>query len=561
MAGHRPVPRTRRHDNPLSRPGRRTRSFGFLPDPPAAPSFTPHKENQTMTHAVSRSGAPFSRPTRFQVQVVSALVLMVIADWLFYDQAVGVTFACFLSLAAAAVKLTSPEAIPRRTAIKGTAVFALSVLPSLEAFNLLAMALGLTGIVVFTLLVNRRFQCGFKGSLSIVILFVSLSPFRLISDLVRLRRVHRHNRSGGRPRPGMVAWVVPALLGTAFLALFTTANPIIADWLLSFSPADALDTFDLVRMLFWALMLLVCWPFIRVRLPNPPALKNSAGGAAACPAPPSPQGLFSPAAVMRGLVVFNLIFAAQTALDATFLWAGAQLPDGMTYATYALQGAYPLLIAAVLSALFVLAALRPGSKLGTSALVRTLVFAWIAQNIVLMISALLRLSAYVEFYSLTYWRVAAFVWMCLVAIGLALILLRIFLNRSNTWLVGCNLAAVAIILYGIGLANLPHVIASYNINHSFEVDGNGPRLDMAYLAHLGPQAIPAIERYLGHAEPGGCPTARNTSLCLIRNRLKVIHGTAQADWRRWGFRRQRLQWYINAKANAGFSNTGAYDGL
>ena len=35
-----------------------------------------------------------------------------------------------------------------------------------------------------------------------------------------------------------------------------------------------------------------------------------------------------------------------------------------------------------------------------------------------MISSILRLDLYVGIYSLTYWRVAAFIWMGLVAVGL-----------------------------------------------------------------------------------------------------------------------------------------------
>ena len=102
---------------------------------------------------------------------------------------------------------------------------------------------------------------------------------------------------------------------------------------------------------------------------------------------------------------------------------------------------------ALLAAAFVLLATRPGSEAERSPVIRNLVFLWIAQNVLLVVSSILRLDLYVEIYSLTYWRVAAFVWMILVAIGLILIVLRIIFARSNTWLIGMNAASLAAALY------------------------------------------------------------------------------------------------------------------
>ncbi len=104
----------------------------------------------------------------------------------------------------------------------------------------------------------------------------------------------------------------------------------------------------------------------------------------------------------------------------------------MTYAAYAHRGAYPLIVTALLAAGFVLAALRPGSATANDPLIRRLVYAWVAQNIVLVISSILRLDLYVGIYSLTYWRIAAFVWMGLVAAGLALIIVRIALGKVQS---------------------------------------------------------------------------------------------------------------------------------
>ena len=93
------------------------------------------------------------------------------------------------------------------------------------------------------------------------------------------------------------------------------------------------------------------------------------------------------------------------------------------------RGAYPLIVTALLAAAFVLVAMRPGARRSAPADPLARSFSVVAQNVLLVISSILRLDLYVEIYSLTYWRVAAFIWMMLVAIGLLLIVARIALGR------------------------------------------------------------------------------------------------------------------------------------
>ena len=159
----------------------------------------------------------------------------------------------------------------------------------------------------------------------------------------------------------------------------------------------------------------------------------------------------------------------QTALDVVYLWGGVALPDGLTYAAYAHRGAYPLIVTALLAAGFVLAAMRPGGPAERMPVIRVLVFFWVAQNVMLVVSSMLRLDLYVQIYSLTWWRVAAFIWMLLVAAGLILIVARIAFDRSNTWLVQMNLATLALLACICAFINFPYVIATYNVDHSKEV--------------------------------------------------------------------------------------------
>jgi hypothetical protein len=93
-------------------------------------------------------------------------------------------------------------------------------------------------------------------------------------------------------------------------------------------------------------------------------------------------------------------------------------------------------------------------------------------------------------------RLAAFIWMVLVAVGLLLMLIQIELRKPNSWLIVANAISLAVVLYGCCFINAPRLVASYNVEHCREAGGTGPNLDLPYLASLGPQAPPSVEAHV-----------------------------------------------------------------
>jgi hypothetical protein len=210
----------------------------------------------------------------------------------------------------------------------------------------------------------------------------------------------------------------------------------------------------------------------------------------------------------------------------------------MSYAEYAHRGAYPLIATALLAAGFVLIAMRPGGPAEQSRLIRPFVLAWTGQNVLLVISSILRLDLYVAVYSLTYLRLAAFIWMGLVATGLLLMLIQIITRKPVSWLVAANAATLALVLYGCCFINAPWLVASYNVEHCREVGGTGPNLDLQYLMSLGPQVLPALELH-----------RKDVPSLLIDMDLRFPRArdsfVRSENWRSWGFRAWRLQRYLS----------------
>jgi hypothetical protein len=299
-------------------------------------------------------------------------------------------------------------------------------------------------------------------------------------------------------------------------------------------------------MLFWVAALSAVWPFIYVWWRSKIDVTSDVAETAAPEQEVLPVGLdfFGAATILRSLLLFNLLFAVQTILDMVYLWGNVTLPVDISYASYAHRGAYPLILTALLAAGFVLIAMKPGGAAERSKVIRPLVYLWVAQNVLLVASSILRLDLYVQIYLLTWWRIAAFIWMGLVAFGLILIVTRIVLNRSDEWLIRANLVTLTATLYICSLVNFAAIIADYNVSHSREFSGKGAAIDMDYLIGLGPQALPAIDKAFA---PRGWS---DLSLVSRRNCLVEQQRKDMASWRAWGFRSWRLQRTLDIKQNS-----------
>lgn len=211
-----------------------------------------------------------------------------------------------------------------------------------------------------------------------------------------------------------------------------------------------------------------------------------------------------------------------------------------------------LVFTALLSAAFVLLAMRSGSSAAGDRRVQGLVYFWIGQNVLLVLSSMLRLDLYVGAYALTHWRIAAFLWMGLVAVGLVLIVLRIALAKTSRWLIGGNMIAASTVVFITCFVDFSALIARFNVEHSREVSGNGTFLDRFYLASLGPSAIPAIDWFLarsgGDASRPDYGYRADANLAAARDWLVQSHCRSVRTWRSWTFRSWRLSRYLEQGA-------------
>ena len=470
-------------------------------------------------------------------KLLTFISLIALADILLFDEAPGVNLFLFANAVAAGLMISSR----RRQSIPKIAAFVILCLvasaPLVETASWMGIITSLIGLCLISLGVGGllpRQSTRLPLALLRFLLDLPVRPFRQASYRW-LRRLQKPAPDGVRHH--LRGWIMPLAFAAGFLALFAMANPLIDKTLRSIDLTFLLQLLSMWRIGFWLVVAALLSVLLHPRLKR--RRHHREGGAAVTTR--IEDGLFGHAALLRSLLVFNALFAVQTLLDLTYLWGGVSLPNSMSHAEYAHRGAYPLMFTAILAAIFVLAAMRRGGPGDRSPLLRGLVLLWIAQNILLCLSSILRLDLYVEVYSLTELRVAAGIWMGLVAAGLFLILLRILLRRSNEWLIALSSAMLVLILYAAAFADIPAFIARFNVAHSREISGEGVVLDLDYLSTLGPAAIPALDTYLA-----SLPADVNAR--KVREALLWQHVGRSHDWRSWTYRDARLGAYLKNDA-------------
>jgi Domain of unknown function (DUF4173) len=451
----------------------------------------------------------------FLAKPAAAAALLAAGDFMLYGFEGGSIIGVFALAWLAALVLVRPAA--RRTrggwiAIACAALYALLLI--LEP-GLLGAMLFLAAIGSAALLVRHFFDNALLWSLRLGFLALR-APFGPPADLWRLMRLP--GRSGATTASALVMnLILPLSGGAVFLALFASANPVLGQALGAIHLPD-MDTLILHGML-WTVMLGVVWPTLRPR-----ALRLAGGTWNVLPRLPDPPVTTA----LISLGVFNAVFALENALDVAFLWSGAPLPGDITLAEYAHRGAYTLIATALLAGLFVLLVLRPGARPASHPIVRRLVLLWVAQNVLLVASSMLRLADYIAAFSLTELRIAALVWMVLVAGGLILIGWRFLTGKSAAWLINTNAVAAGIALTGASIVDLGAASARWNVDHPSELVA----LDLCYLERLDSAAlIPLIE-------------LRDTSIGAERQERAVFLSQKahddlaerQADWQAWTLR-------------------------
>jgi hypothetical protein len=213
--------------------------------------------------------------------------------------------------------------------------------------------------------------------------------------------------------------------------------------------------------------------------------------------------------------------------------------SGMTFAEYARRGFGELSIVASASALLIVVSERYGHDDGRERTLRLLTFAVIAAVLLLLGSAFRRVWLYEGAYGFTTARLYAQVYMCAVAVGLAMLSLEVAGDFDAGRLFRRAAAAATILFIALIYWNHEAWIARRNMDR---FAGTG-QLDVAYLTReLSPDAIPAIaERLPSLPEPMRSDIRRS-----VREQYAASDEARQRTWFEWNLAGSRARQALNA---------------
>lgn len=187
------------------------------------------------------------------------------------------------------------------------------------------------------------------------------------------------------------------------------------------------------------------------------------------------------------LSVLVTIFAVFIGLQVRYLLLRTGLPEGITYANYARQGYGQLLIATFLAAAVIKYLLSTTRSAVLPRSSQKLASTLIVLNILIVITAWIRLGLYVSAYGLTMPRVIAHMGLISIIIGCIVLILWTWGRINSRALYAANFYALLGVLMIAALLNPEAIIAKQNIN----LAEHRKRLDTSYLRYLSADSWPA----------------------------------------------------------------------
>ncbi len=196
---------------------------------------------------------------------------------------------------------------------------------------------------------------------------------------------------------------------------------------------------------------------------------------------------------ISALVALDGLFGAFVVVQIGVLFGGHDRvleTAGLTYAEYARQGFFQLLVVAFLTLAVIATVVRFGEQgAGGRRWMQALLGALCLLTLVVLASAFVRMNLYQDTFGFTRLRIAVDATIIWLAAVFAAVLVA-GATWKGSWLPRAVLCLSALALIGLNLYDPDARIASLNIAR-FERTG---RVDVAYLTSLSPDAVPALRR-------------------------------------------------------------------
>ncbi len=213
------------------------------------------------------------------------------------------------------------------------------------------------------------------------------------------------------------------------------------------------------------------------------------------------------------LVLVNLLFLTVNAIDVNYLWFNFNYEDGMDLSSLVHEGTYWLIFSILLAMGILMYFFRGNQNFNKdNSILKILSYTWVLQNVVMIVSVVIRNYRYIDTHGLTYKRIGVYIFLLMTFMGLLTLYVKISSQRSNffLWRINSWLAYGVLVLFSFWnwdafIANYNMAIVTQNTEKTTEKDLpadespkgrqvwlNNEKVDVDYLLALSDKALPAL---------------------------------------------------------------------
>jgi hypothetical protein len=254
-------------------------------------------------------------------------------------------------------------------------------------------------------------------------------------------------------------YVLPLAIAILFFALYKSANPL-------FDRLTREIDIDMMRILFTLLGFLFVYGLIIHNRIEPLTQFERSQRRAVTEGDCVAQGKSESAAALILLTLLNILLVVITALDVNYLYLGKGLPAGITHKQFVHNGVGTLIFSILLGIIIILYFFRGSLNFeGKGRAVRWLAYAWLLQNLIMVLSTAFRNKMYIDEALLTYKRIGVYYWLGMAAVGLLSTVHKIAARKTWWYMFRLNTyTAFAVLVLSAGL-DWDRFITRYNISH------------------------------------------------------------------------------------------------
>ena len=191
------------------------------------------------------------------------------------------------------------------------------------------------------------------------------------------------------------------------------------------------------------------------------------------------------------LALLNGLLLLVNILDIKYVWLGYNFSSGNSLSAYVHEGAGLLILSILLAMLLLLFFFRGNLNFyKKNKWLRLGAYAWIFQNLVLVLSVCMRDYYYISHLGLAYKRIGLLFFLTMVLAGLLTLFIKIHFTRTNYYLLRLNAWFGIFLLLASAAADWDVTIARYNLARRESIE-----LDLPFLLTLSDKTLPVLQEY------------------------------------------------------------------